>query len=864
MDSSPGPPFLSGLAADFQRTGNAAEVLRKRSQYVDETVRSAVETLLTPLVTNRFAVAACGGYGRSELFPYSDVDLLIVAGSEADLTALKSPLSRFLQTLWDQSLRVSHSVRTVADCVQLHDQNIELHISLLDLRFLSGDQAFFTDLQAKLGEFYNRHSHTLMKRLAEMSRLRHTKFNDTVFHLEPNIKESPGGIRDWHVLRWLGQLMPQNDAIRESCAETNKATAFLSVIRCFLHFRAGRDHNLLTFDLQDEGAAALAGDHTDPAEWMRLYYKCARQVSQYALRALEYTETQDSSLVHQFRDWRSRLSNNELTISRERIFLRQPADMVQSNDALQRLFIFVARHGISLAWDAQRRLRSHSEAIRQRFAETPPNWAFWKELLDQPHASLALRQMQETEVLTAAIPEWHFIDSLVVRDFYHRYTVDEHTLVAVGVIDDLASARPAASQRLRLLLKEGNDQALLRMALVLHDSGKGMTPGQHIVGSLEIAAAVMDRAKVPEEQRAIVHFLIEHHLDLSLIMSGRDLDDPATARSLTGQVGTIERLRLLTLLTYADISAVNPTAMTPWRLEQLWRVYTVGLEQLTRELEMDRIHGIDNEHHSDFRVNATPDLEQFLEGLPTRYLRTRSEAEIRHHMVLAQRVAKSGLAVELNRQADAWQATVLTVDRPGLFGMICGALASFGMNIVKAEAATNAAGTAVDQFRFSDPLRTLELNPGEVDQLRWTIERVIQNVLPVKDLLKRRRPLPRPSRGSRIVPSVRFNQDASDSATLIDFVGEDRPGLLYELTSAMAEAGCNIEVVMIDTEAHKAIDVFYVTKAGDKLSEAEQESLQYTAHSDRDPRYLGLSDREGSGQCRTPFLFSWFGFRIAV
>ena len=165
------------------------------------------------------------------------------------------------------------------------------------------------------------------------------------------------------------------------------------------------------------------------------------------------------------------------------------------------------------------------------------------------------------------------------------------------------------------------------------------------------------------------------------------------------------------------------------------------------------------------------------------------------------------------------------MDRPGLFGMICGALASFGMNIAKAEAAANAAGIAVDQFRFSDPLRTLELNPGEVDQLRWTIERVIQNVMPVKDLLKRRRPVPRPSRGARILPVVRFNQEASDSATLIDFVGEDRPGLLYELTSAMSEAGCNIEVVMIDTEAHKAIDVFYVTKSGNKLSEEDQDNL---------------------------------------
>ncbi len=825
MELTPGSGLLSELAEVFQRDGDAVEVLRRRSAYVDATVRSAVETLLKPLVTSRFAVIACGGYGRSELFPCSDIDLIIVVAAESDLASLKTPLSRFLQVLWDQSLRVSHSVRTVADCVQLHEQNIEMHISLLDLRFLSGDEALCGELRGRLVDFYNRHGHTLMKRLAEMSRNRHAKFNDTVFHLEPNIKESPGGIRDWHLLRWLGQLMPQNEAIRESCEAINKPAEFLSRVRCFLHFRTGRDHNLLSFELQDEAAAALARSHPSPAEWMRLYYKCARQISQFALRALEYTETQDTSLARQFRDWRSRLSTNELTISRERIFLRQPAEIVRSNEALQRLFIFVARHGIALSWDAQRRLGSQAPAIAERFKESQPTWVFWKELLDQPNASLALRQMQETEILSAVIPEWHVIDSLVVRDFYHRYTVDEHTLVAVSVIDDLANTRPNSSQRLRLLLKEGDDQALLRLALLLHDTGKGTTPGEHILGSLEIASAVMERADVPPEQRAMIHFLIEHHLDLSLIMSGRDLDDPATARSLTRQVGTIERLRLLTLLTYADISAVNPTAMTPWRLEQLWRVYTTGLEQLTRELEMDRIHGIDNEHHSEFRVNATPELERFLEGLPTRYLRTRSEEEIRHHMRLAQGVPKSGLAVEISRQADGWQATVLAMDRPGLFGMICGALASFGMNIAKAEAASNAAGIVVDQFRFSDPLRTLELNPGEVDQLRWTIERVIQNVLPVRDLLKRRRPVPRPSRGARILPVVRFNQDASDSATLIDFVGEDRPGLLYELTSAMSEAGCNIEVVMIDTEAHKAIDVFYVTKSGNKLNEEDQNNL---------------------------------------
>jgi [protein-PII] uridylyltransferase len=266
--------------------------------------------------------------------------------------------------------------------------------------------------------------------------------------------------------------------------------------------------------------------------------------------------------------------------------------------------------------------------------------------------------------------------------------------------------------------------------------------------------------------------------------------------------------------------------MTPWRLEQLWRVYLTAAEQLTRDLEIDRIHNVADPSQSVFGDQVTLDLQKFLEGLPTRYLRTHSEDEIRHQMGLLEHAKSSGVVVEIKRHVDAWQALVLAKDHPGLFSKICGALASAGMNIVKAEAASNVEGVVVDEFRFADPLRTLELNPSEVDQLRLTLERVVRGTVQVEDLLKRRRAPVRPSRGSRIQPTVRFNQQASDSSTLIDFIGEDRPGLLYDLTAAMSQTGCNIEVVMIDTEAHKALDVFYVTKGGEKLTEDEEETLR--------------------------------------
>jgi [protein-PII] uridylyltransferase len=793
-----------------------------RTNFVDSLVIPGVETTLTPKIPIPFAVAAVGGYGRRELFPHSDIDLMLLFESDADLAGIKEPVSEFLRSLWDAGLRASHSVRTTTECCQLNEQNIELHISLLDLRFLSGYRSVFTALEEKLAAFYPRQARTLTQRLTSMVRQRHAKFNDTVYHLEPNIKEAPGAIRDIHFLHWVRQLAPRHAVIEESYRGLQSAEKFLYAVRCFLHQQAGRDNNLLTFEMQDEAAHSLSDEPIRPELWMRIYYQQARRVWQSTLRALEYIDAQDPSLIRQFRDWRSRLSTPEFTISRDRVFLRNAAGTLSSPEAILRLFTFVARHGVALSWDAHRRFAAVSPDIQRASAERAVGWPAWREMLSQPHAALALHQMQEAGVLAAAIPEWHSIDSLVVRDFYHRYTVDEHTLVAIGSIDSLLGGQEPALARYRDLLAEEDEVAALRMALLFHDIGKGTHPGDHVRGSIDSAEKVMQRWAVPGPAREKVRLLIEHHLVLSLIMNGRDLDDPATARFLTSKIGTQEDLRRLTLLTYADISAVNPTAMSPWRLEQLWRVYSMGKQQLTRELAENRIHGA--AMLDDWAVSAG--MAAFFEGLPARYMRTHTRVQMERHLELDQRRKRDGVAAEITPEAGAYLLTVLASDRPGLFASLCGTLASFGMNIVKAEAASNASGCAVDLLRFADPMRTLELNPSEMNRLQWTVECVVKGTIAVEDLLKRRRAAKRPSSGARIVPSVRFINEASDRATLIDFTGEDRPGLLYDLASAISAAGCNIELLMIDTEAHKALDVFYVTRAGEKLEEAEQEKLQ--------------------------------------
>jgi [protein-PII] uridylyltransferase len=795
------------------------DALAARSASVDLLVTQAASQWLGS--EPGLVLAAVGGYGRRELFPFSDVDLLLVAESDAALAPVKEPFSNLLRLLWDAGLHISQSAHTVAECCQINEQNIELHISLLDLRLLAGNARLFDNLAQSLSAFYTRQQQALTRKLAEMTRSRHSKFNNTIFHLEPNVKETPGGIRDIHFLHWLSRLAPNNEALEEALHQSDAARDFLYPLRSFLHARTGRDNNLLTFDLQDEAAGVL-GNGASSEEWMRRYFLFARQTWQASQRALEFTESLDKSLLQHFRDRRARLSTTDYTVSHDHILLRNPHDTTQSSESVFRLFIFSARHGIPLSWDAQRRIRSESARISALFAAHPADWSLWRELLSQPHASLALHEMQETGVLSAAIPEWSAIDALVIRDFYHRYTVDEHTLVAVGVIDALAQAPDDAARRIRNLLSEVDDLAILRFALLLHDIGKGTRPGEHVLGSLETAAAVMKRSGVPSEHQRTVRFLIEHHLDLSAIMNGRDVDDPATARALAHQTGTLENLRYLTLLTYADISAVNPTAMTLWRLEQLWRVHATGQEQLTRELETNRIRGFEDLSEAE----RTPGLAKFLRGLPTRYLRTHSADEIAHHADLYCAIRDKRVAVEIYNRKDSFQATVLAIDRSGLFASICGALASFGVNIVKAEAFNNAAGLAVDEFRFTDPLRTLELNPTEIDRLRKTIERVVLGTDDVRFLLQRRRPPSRPARATHIAAGVRFNNEASDSATLVDFVGADRPGLLYDLASVFARAECNIEIVLIDTEAHKAVDVFYVTRAGEKLDEAFQDHLR--------------------------------------
>ena len=756
--------------------------LAARSGEVEARVLEAFQATLRNQMPGKLALAAVGGFGRRELFPYSDIDVLLLSATEG-ATPPKEAISAFLQILWDAGLRPSHSVHSVEDCVKEHADNVEFTISLLDRRFLVGDRTVYDNLEERFKTFLAKRGGQVGQQIAALAMERRSKFQNTIYHLEPNIKETPGGLRDLHTARWQQGIDP-----RESAPPLNAALDFLAGIRIRLHELAGRDQNVLSFDSQD----ALA---EQPAALMREYYRHARVVDRAVREAMEAATEKPGTLLGRFHDWRSRLSTSDFTVSRDRVLLRTghpPPDL--------KLFEFVARHQLKLAPDT---------IVRMKGFTPTAGWADWKQLLSLPKPSAGLRAMQETGALAAALPEWRNIECLVVRDFYHRYTVDEHTLVAIAALESITDGRFVE------LFAEIADPALIRFALLMHDTGKG-SGRDHCEEALEIARTVMTRLGAPETDRATVEFLVERHLEMSGVMTSRDLHDGTTAGALADRIGTIERLKLLTMVTYADISAVNPQAMTPWRLEQLWRVYLLAHQELTKELETARIHSAEG---------VSPERARFLDGLPLRYLRIHTEAEIEGHLALSRQLATRPVAVEIGHQRSIYKLTLLTHDRPALFASVAGAISSFGLNILKVEAFTNAEGLVVDTFTFSDPHRTLELNPSEVERLRGVVRRVLEGKQEAEKLL-RGRPKPLLPSKARLKPRVAVKNDVSEVATLVEIVAEDRPGLLYDLARTISTAGCNIEVVLIDTEAHKALDVFYVTRQGKKLDEAAQQSLR--------------------------------------
>ncbi len=846
--------FCSGefdrIRAEFEATGDGYSAALARAHVVDRVNRDLHESLMTarPEPPDDLCVVALGGYGRQELFPQSDIDLLFVSRQSATMARYREPIGQFVRSLWDLRLRASQTCRTLDDCSTLHRDNLEFNVAMVDLRYVAGSEEIFSELHdTRMPGLLGKEGKTLLNNLIEMTRQRHHKHSDTIFQLEPNIKEVPGGFRDFHVVRWLSLISelestgqwkaPENLLPARSAEAADRAFQFLAATRCFLHYRKERDDNRLSYELQEEAASqgigVSYGRKVPPADWMRAYFRHARTVKRLANETMEEVQPGRLALYNLYRDWRSRVSNLDFSAVKGKVYLKLPAE-ARNFAYLMRLFEFVARHGLEMGRETEQWVEQSLPGGLGGVQNDPDFWTQFCRILSLPHAIDAVRAMHRLGWLEEFFPEFRAIDALVIRDFYHRYTVDEHSLLTLQNICALRNAESEWERKFAEILSELEEPHLLLFSLLFHDVGKGMAAEDHIDGSIEAVEQVFARIRVKKEDRQTIRFLIRRHLEMSVSFQHRDIFEPATIHHLMEVVGSHNRLKMLTLLTYADIKSVNPEALTPWKAEMLWTLYAATSNALARSLDSDRIQSAEKAIAAENGAATLEDnlqlpegAEKFLEGLPKRYLRIHTAEEIGIHLRMAQGLSRDPVQTMLRNRDHYWELMVVTRDRPRLFASLAGILTAWGMNIVAVEAFANSAATVLDTFRFVDLFHTLDLNPPEQDRLQHTVRDVLTDRKSIEELMRGRiRTEKRFESGARIPTRIRFDETSSSHSTLLELTTQDHPGLLYQISSMLSEHRCNIEVAAIDTQGHKAIDVFYLTIDGNKLSSEDKQAVE--------------------------------------
>ncbi len=850
--------FLSRLMDEVVRT-------------IHEAVRIHLFPIDNPSTSERLAVVATGGYGRGTLAPGSDVDLLFLLPYKQTAWG-ESMVEAMLYVLWDLKLKVGHATRSVDDCLREARGDVTTRTALLETRHLVGDSALYDELERRFdSDIVQGTAAEFVEAKLKERDLRVSRAGASRYLVEPNVKDGKGGLRDLHTLFWIGKYVYRvrdaKELVRAGLFTAQEARVFarceefLWRVRCHMHFATGRSEERLTFDLQRTIAERIGygerGGLSSVERFMKAYFLTAKDVGDLTAivcAAMEARQAKHVPMLDRFlgsfRGTRSRkrtvgdfvIENERLTVRDEQVFERDPVNLVA-------LFWQADRLDIAIHPDATRLATRSLKLITPTLRRDPrANKLFVEILSSKNRPESVLRRMNEAGVLGRFVPDFGRIVAMMQFNMYHHYTVDEHLIRSIGRLADLEAGRLSNAHPLSdKIIHTINHRRALYVALFLHDIAKGR-PEDHSVVGARIARKLGPRFGLTRAETDTVAWLVEHHLLMSTIAQSRDLSDPRTIESFAQVVQTMERLKLLLLLTVADIAAVGPGVWTGWKGELLRTLYyetevvlgggdtDVARPQRIRMAQAQLREELDDWEDLEFDAYAG-------RHYPSYWLKVDQRHRVKHARFIraAEQAGKSvATAFETDKFRGVTDITVLSPDHPRLLAIITGACAAAGGNIVDAQIFTTADGLALDTIFLSRAFDQDEDELRRAEKVATSIERALKGEVKIADLVDTRRQPKERMKPFVVVPEIVIDNSLSSRHTVLEITGLDRPGLLYDLTTALGKLNLNIASAHIATFGEKVVDVFYVTDlTGGKITQtarqnAVRRALQDVIHAERE------------------------------
>jgi len=797
-----------------------------------------------PSRAERMAIVATGGYGRGLMAPESDIDLLFILPYKQ--TAWGEQVAEaILYCLWDMGLKVGHATRSVDESIRQARGDMTIRTAILETRFLAGDRPLYDELVARFDKevVQGTAAEFVTAKLAEREE-RHRRAGQSRYLVEPNVKDGKGGLRDLHTLFWIAkyvyrvreanELLDRGVFDAQEYRTFRRCADFLWSVRCNMHFLAGRSEERLSFDMQREIAVRLGyTSHPgmqDVERFMKHYFLVAKEVGDLTAILCAKLENEQakpvpvlSRMMARFRPSANRrrvpdsddfiADHNRINLAAPDVFKRDPVNLI-------RIFRLAQKNNLAFHPDAMRTVTRSLKLVNAELRANPEANRLFMEILTSNDAEIVLRRMNEAGVLGQFIRAFGKIVSMMQFNMYHHYTVDEHLIRCIGFLQEIERGGNdefvVASDLMRKIRPE--HRAVLYVATLLHDIAKGRLEDHSIAGA-KVARRLCPRLGFSPADTELVAWLIEVHLTMSTVAQSRDLSDRKTIENFASVVQSVEQMKLLTILTTADIRGVGPGVWNGWKAQLLRTLYyetepvlTGGFSEVNRAQRIARAQA---EFRSAFTEWPEQELNAYLSRhYPAYWLKVDLPRKIRHARFLRaseQSGVKLAINVGFDETRGVTELTILAMDHPWLLSIIAGACASAGANIVDAQIYTTTDGRALDTIAITREYDRDEDEGRRATRIGEMIEDVLEGKLRLPEVVARRAAVRGKARPFVVEPEVAVNNQWSDRYTVIEVSGLDRPGLLYELTSAISKLNLNIASAHVATFGERARDVFYVT-----------------------------------------------------